>query len=256
MQPTSYPHINALLDSLLSQMQIILGEKLVGLYLYGSLVMGDFDNEISDIDLLAATATDIDHVEFSALQKMQDDIVTKQKEWDDRLEIAYLSLHALKTFKSQTSQIAMISPGEPFHFKEAGRDRLLNWHVVREKGVVLFGPPPTAIIEATSKVEFIQVVKEHTIEWREWFDHMYSRPSQTYAILTMCRALYTYKNGEQVSKIQAAAWTEKEMPEWSSLINNAVLWRRAWRDNDVNHAAPLPETRRFVNFVVDQIVGV
>ncbi len=72
----------------------------------------------------------------------------------------------------------------------------------------------------------------------------------------MCRALYTYKNGEQVSKIQAAAWAQTELPEWSSLINNAVLWRRAWRDNDVNHAAPLPETRRFVNFVVDQIVGV
>ena len=126
MQPTSYPHINALLDSLLSYMQGILGEKLVGLYLYGSLVMGDFDNEISDIDLLAAATTDIDYVEFNALQKMQDDIVTKQKEWDDRLEIAYLSLHALKTFKTQTSQIAIISPGEPFHIKEAGKDWLMN----------------------------------------------------------------------------------------------------------------------------------
>ncbi|GAC1422991.1 MAG: hypothetical protein NVS4B1_20310 [Ktedonobacteraceae bacterium] len=50
--PTSYADINELLALLLSGMQSILSEKLVGVYLYGSLVTGDFDAETSDIDLL------------------------------------------------------------------------------------------------------------------------------------------------------------------------------------------------------------
>jgi hypothetical protein len=37
--PTLYSEINKLLELLLSSMQKILGEKLVGLYLYGSLVI-------------------------------------------------------------------------------------------------------------------------------------------------------------------------------------------------------------------------
>jgi hypothetical protein len=42
MEPTPYPDINELLDSLLSQMQNILGDRLVGLY-FTARVTGDFD---------------------------------------------------------------------------------------------------------------------------------------------------------------------------------------------------------------------
>ena len=58
MHPTSYLDMNALLDNLLFQMQQVLGANLVGLYLYGSLVTGDFNPECSDIDLLAVTGSD------------------------------------------------------------------------------------------------------------------------------------------------------------------------------------------------------
>ena len=57
MHITPYPDIDALLSRLLDQMQRILDKKLAGLYLYGSLVTGDFDRESSDIDLLAVTAS-------------------------------------------------------------------------------------------------------------------------------------------------------------------------------------------------------
>ena len=52
---TAYPEVNSLLEEISSEMQSVLGGQLTGLYLYGSLVWGDFDLEISDIDLLAVT---------------------------------------------------------------------------------------------------------------------------------------------------------------------------------------------------------
>src|SRR2546422_8006017 len=82
--PTPYADINQLLELLLSGIQKILGAKLIGLYLYGSLVIGDFDPNISDIDLVAALSSDIDDKESGALQKMHDDFAKKYKEWDDR----------------------------------------------------------------------------------------------------------------------------------------------------------------------------
>lgn len=148
-----------------------------------------------------------------------------------------------------------VSAGEPFHFKEAGRDWLVNWYMVREKGVTLFGPPPQTIIEPVSKAEFLEVVKGHVRIWREWVDEMQQRGAQAYAILTLCRAVYTLTHGEQVSRIQAARWAEKELPEWSALIQQAVLWRQASPEDDINPAATFPETQRFVHFVADKILG-
>ena len=255
MQATSHPEINQLLDSLLSQIQAILGKKLVGVYLYGSLVTGDFDTEISDIDVLAALSSEIDEKEFTQLQKMHTDFANHHKEWENRIEVRYLSLLALKTFKVQSSPIASIDPGEPFHIREVGKHWLMNWYVVREKGVTLFGPSPKSIIEPISKEEFIESVKDHTKSWGEWINDMHTRPAQAYAILTLCRALYSYTYGEQVSKKKAAEWAQTELPEWSSLIQNALIWRDDKREEQVDHNATYPLTARFVHFIIDRIVG-
>lgn len=122
MQPTPFRHINALLHDLLAEIRGVLGERLVGLYLYGSLISGDYLEGVSDVDLLAATAGNIDGADLAALIQMHARFVDDRPAWDDRIEVAYLSVAALQTFKSQTGQIAIISPGEPLHVGKAGLD--------------------------------------------------------------------------------------------------------------------------------------
>jgi hypothetical protein len=92
--------------------------------------------------------------------------------------------------------------------------------------------------------------------WGEWVTDAQTRPSQAYAILTMCRALYTCTHGAQVSKRKAAEWAAQELPQWSDLIKSALLWRAAWRDETVDHAATFPETLRFVQFITAQIEAI
>jgi hypothetical protein len=69
-------------------------------------------------------------------------------------------------------------------------------------------------------------------------------------IMTMCRALYTFKTGDFVSKKQAMLWAKKELPEWSLLVDNALIWR----NEQANHNIILDETLRFVRFIIDQII--
>ncbi len=54
--PSADPAVNAVLDLLLNAVRDVLGDRLVGLYLYGSLASGDFDSETSDIDFVAVTS--------------------------------------------------------------------------------------------------------------------------------------------------------------------------------------------------------
>lgn len=250
MAGTPYPDINALLADLLAHLQDVLGDQLVGLYLYGSLVWGDFDYDSSDIDLLAATQSTLTDREAAALKQLHDHFARVYPQWQDRIEVQYASLHALKTFKSQASAIAVISPGEPFHVVRAGDEWLMNWYFVQTYGVTLFGPDPTTFIEPITKAEFREAARAHAAHWRTYVAQaMHSRPYQAYAILTMCRALYTVRHGEQVSKQVAAAWAIQHLPDWAPLIQNALVWRAAWREAVSNHTATFAETCRFVEFV-------
>lgn len=253
MLPTPHPPVNQLLQDLLSELKKLLGADFAGLYLYGSLVTGDYDPEISDVDLLAAVTHDLNPAEFTALETMHLQLMSRAPQWDNRIEIAYVSLKALRTFKTERSQIGIISPGEPFNLKMAGIDWLMNWYVVREKGITLWGPPPAEIIAPVSKEEFIDSLRDHARSWQAWIDKVYERPYQSYVILTLCRALYAVVKGESVSKIQAAAWAQQELPQWAGLIANALIWRKDHPQN-TDHTATLPLTRQFVSGVVPLIL--
>src|SRR5215204_1498285 len=249
-----YPDIRILLSDITAGLQSVLGKKLAGLYLYGSMVAGDFDYEISDIDLLAATETAVDTNELEILERLHARLVNANRAWTDRIETAYVSLEALKTFKTRSSRIANISPGEPLHFLDAGRDWLLNWYFVREMGVTLCGVSPEKIIAPVSKEEFIEAVREQARERAANIDRArFSRPFQAYLIMTVCRALYASERGEQVSKRRAASSAAKRFPEYAALIENAFEWRARHREKNVNHEATFSETKEFVCRIVNLI---
>ena len=249
MKQTEYPEVNKVLDKLLINIKDILGDKLVGLYLYGSLVWGDFDESVSDIDLLAAVKLPVNEKEFESLEKMHQQFAINYPEWDDRIELQYLSLEALKTFKEKESEVVTISPGEPIEKRMVGKHWLMNWYMVREKGLTLFGPDPKTIIEPITKEEFIQTVKGHVENWNEWVKPMKSKYAQAYAILTMCRALYAYKNGEQISKKQAAEWVQKKLPQYSKLIQDSLIWRETGKRDKQEDNGTYPKTIEFVDHI-------
>ena len=61
--------------------------------------------------------------------------------------------------------------------------------------------------------------------------------------------------GEHVSKRWAALWAQQELPQWSGLIESALAWREAWREEQVDHDATYSQTLRFVNFVRERILA-
>ena len=251
---TPYADVNALLDALVAGAKTTLGDKLVGFYLYGSLIWGGFEHDVSDIDTLAAVSAPVTGAELERLRTMHDGIAQSFPSWSDRVEVQYQSLEGLRTFRDRHSPMAVISPGEPMHIVEAGPEWLLNWYFVRAYGITLFGPPPETIIDTITKQEFIDGVRDHALEWRNYIAGTRgSRSYQGYAILTLCRAWYTLTHGEQVSKRQAALWMMQRVPEHATLIDEALQWRERYRDGDADPAQTYPAARGFVLDMVDRI---
>lgn len=251
--PTNYPDVNALLAAILAGLQAVLGDKLVGLYLFGSLTTGSFVPGVSDIDLLAVTQDDIDAQDFQALDALHTRLLAAYPAWDNRLELLYLSRAALATFRTQISQIAVISPGEPFNIKDAGMDWLSNWYMVRTAGRTLYGPDPTTLIGPISQADFVQCIRDYVAYWQTEIDHVKTRRDQSYAILSLCRAYYTIRHGQQVSKQHAAAWAKEQFPQWADLIDQATTWRLDKAYHNADTAGTQPITKRFVTFMAEQI---
>lgn len=250
IEPTPYPGINALLDELLTGIQQIFGKNLLAVYLHGSLVIGDFDLECSDLDLVVILTDTVNAGQFQTLNQMHESFLTTHPLWYGRLDIDYVSATAMQSFKTGYHPMAVITPGEDFQMKEMGIDWLLSWYPVREKGVTLFGIPPTQIIPSISKAEFIESVQAHVIGWREAVYHETQRFPQSYLVLLLCRALYTCQTGEQTSKQQAGQWAAQTFPEYAATIHDALKYRRPAAEAHADYNTRLPEIRRFYDFAV------
>jgi predicted nucleotidyltransferase len=257
MAITKYEDVNIILLSLLTNIQSVFHDNLVGLYLYGSLTSGDFDHDISDIDLLAVTNEDVTNTEIIALKKMHEEIIFGHLKWNQRIEVAYISKTGLRNFKTTRSAIAVISPGESLHKKYAGTDWLINWYSVQEKGVPIFGPNQKTFIPTISKTEYRNAISEQATLWLERvneYNESSAPGSLAYVAFTMCRLLYGYTKGEQLSKKRAALWVIKEYPEWSSLIQRATIWRNAqWSNNQSKDESAVRDVKKFVHFVTDRV---
>src|SRR5450756_3220920 len=104
--------------ALASEIQGVLGDDLVGLYLYGSSVTGGFDPGVSDIDLVAVTSPEVGALDLTGFGQMQHAFVSRYPEWGDRLEIFYVGRATLQSFRTSPGSLAVISPGEPFHVRD------------------------------------------------------------------------------------------------------------------------------------------
>jgi Nucleotidyltransferase domain len=140
------PAVAAELDAVREAILSVVGPSLVGLYLFGSLARGEFDTGISDIDLIAVLIDSPNEELAERLGRMHENLIRANPDWDDRIEVIYISREGLANCRTDTTTIGVISPGEPFHVVQAGRDWVLNWYPAREDSHPLIGPPIHTLI--------------------------------------------------------------------------------------------------------------
>lgn len=225
------PDITALHHELRAGIARTLADDFVGLYLYGSLVYGDFTPGVSDIDLLAVSRRFVTEADIHRLREMHRRIADRHPGWADRIEVAYQSLHGLKTWQTERSPMGIVSPGEPIHLIDAGADWRINWFFVLDHGITLSGPAPETLIEPIPRDVFTEAARELGRDWVTRIHDVADQRGESYAILTVCRALYSHHTGEPVSKPKAARWVEARHPEWSHLIDIALERRSSPEDN-------------------------
>lgn len=241
---TSYPEIDRFLIQLLSDIQVILGKFLVGLYLHGSLAHGDFNPETSDIDFLVVTKVDLPEDIFTALKEMHVRLRLGPSGWAQKLEGAYIPKELLRCHNPAYGPIPWLGVDGHFAMERLGSDWIIQRSILREKGLRVFGPPLTGLIDPVSAQDLRQAVCNSL---REWWSLPFPSPErfqsgeyQAYAILTMCRSLYVLEHGRVASKPEAARWAVETLGEpWRPLVSAAVAWRPGKEFNQMSETIDL-----------------
>lgn len=240
-----------LLERLVVEVRRLLGPDVLGVYVHGSYVAGDFAPARSDVDLAVVLVRDPTEELVAPLRRMHADVVADYPDWSDRVEVEYLSPDAIRDCVSGPRPMIRISPGEPVHLVTADRHYLPNWYAVRRQGRALYGPAPATLLAPISDADLHAVVGEHLAQWPHWVRQCARPGQQAYAVLTVCRAACLLNTGAQVSKRRAAAYGRRAFAEWTELIGWAEnWWYGGGRDDEPDRGK---DVVAFVVAVVDRV---
>lgn len=207
-----------------------LGANFVGLYAYGSLFDESFVPSNSDLDCIAVTAAPLDDASLARLAPL--------------LVVVPSSIPGLSRVQMSILVRDQVLEDDPsaclFQFgdlRRSGSDgNPIIWLDFFQRGAILHGPDPSSFVpDITREMLHAALVREvgylkdeislnPDSEWRD-------KPSyRAYAVLTLCRILYTHTSGSIVSKSQAAAWVSGNHPDWIAQLASIAegTRREAW----------------------------
>ncbi|PYS91154.1 MAG: hypothetical protein DMF64_12950 [Acidobacteria bacterium] len=242
--------VSALLQELTTQLPLILGRNLVGIYLYGSLTQRAFNPKRSDVDLIVVTRRDLSAAQFKRL----DAWLARAREsnaWVERLQGSFLIRDEILTMNAKA---CLYQFGE---LKRSGSDgNPIIWLNVLRSGVVLYGPQPESFVPEVTpeilsaalarEVGYLraEITEQPQSEWRDMPSY------RVYAVLTLCRILYSFRHGTIVSKRRAAKWALKHLPaRWHEIILQAQASDTGERVTSIS----LSRIAQFIDFAEAQL---
>lgn len=203
--------------------------QLVGVYLGGSLALGDFDPESSDLDIVVVTEQSLSDASVERLRDLHLALSQSHEQWAPKLEISYIPRRAVRRYDPQDCKHPTAGETWPFGIGHHDEGSVIQRWTVREHGLTVLGPKPDTLIDPVSAGDLrLATVTLLRDDWSrrlltpDWFA---TRRYQAYGVLTMCRSEYTVTTGMIASKPAAAAWARTALPHRAALIDQGMAWR-------------------------------
>jgi predicted nucleotidyltransferase len=245
--PTPYDDVNETIHALRDGAKEVLGDYFTGMYLYGSLALGDFDPERSDIDPLIVTSVELPDDIISELEEMHRRLYRSHLEWAKKMSGIYIPLEDLRVY-DLTGPKKMMYNRDEFLVDRPDIDWVFHRHVLYTCGVVIEGPPLKDIIEPIPSERLREAAFIFLRDWvlLTYDDEIFQGEGhQAYFVLTVCRCLYTFRNGEITTKHKSAEWVLNHIDDkWSDLIRQAMSWRFG------DPAGDIPQTQKFMRYIM------
>ena len=215
-----------IIDAFIAAAKEIIGEQLTGIYLHGSLAMGCFNPEKSDIDLIIIIKDNIsDEQKMKFMERMVD---LNGQATAKGLEMSIVLRKYCKPFLYPTPFELHFSPAHLKWFSDAPQDYIQNmkgddkdlaahFTIIRQYGVTLYGEEIDNVFGEVPRKDYIDSIWEDVREAREEISE-----EPMYITLNLCRVLAFCRDGLCLSKQEGARWAMEHLPaEYMPIISDA-----------------------------------
>ena len=215
-----------ILEALKAEYQQILGRKLTGIYVHGSLVFGCYRPEVSDIDFVVvvnepplldekkAMIESILRLEPEGPKKgMEMSVVLKRVctpfVYPTPFELHYSAAHAKRARRDLTEYCTHMNGVDP--------DLAAHFTVMIHKGKVLCGRPIAKVFAPVPREHYLASLRYDVENACEDI-----KENPVYIVLNLCRIAAYQEQGLVLSKAEGGIWGIRHLPgEYADLIRNA-----------------------------------
>lgn len=246
--------LSDLLQEMATDFSVILGDNLVGIYLWGSLTYEAFDETCSDVDCIGVTQRDLDDREFSELDEWFKN-KGESKRWVKRIDMRFVINHE---FLDKSSRCCGLYHYTGKLVRHGSDGNPIIWMNIGQSGITLWGQDAKLIAPRVSD-ECLNdaLLLELNYLKEDLFSNAGDRSDKAfvhnaYAVLTACRILYSAYQKALASKDQAYAWAMETVPAmWRTVI------RAAMENRLKNRGSTTPQLEqdamRFAEFVTGEV---
>lgn len=227
-------------------------ERVYALSLYGSLALGDFVQRISDIDFLTVMVGPISEDEQTVIKTLHQELRPADR-WAARMDGEYAELEQIEAGEFDAPCL-FVADGRLAGRRDVNK---AGWLTLIQHGISIIGPEPAAFIPDVLWADLEQEMWTNLYGyWLPKADSRWLFLSSTwvaFAVLTLCRIVYTMERHTVTSKSAAAAYARDALPtEWDRLIREAERLRSGTPGLPLYRSrfARAQETRSFVRAVV------
>lgn len=250
---TPIKSVNDFLEDFVTQVRGLLGDNIVGIYLFGSLSYDDFNPKRSDIDLSVVVKSPLSKEEGEKIKKLHLELEKKHPSWKERIEASYTPIDLFDSTLPPKQPRPYYGAGTFYFEAPYGNEWLINNYLLYHKSITLQGADFRELVKPID-IHDVQKANINDLfkEWQpkitdgEWLSNSHY---QSYLVLNLCRILYTVMQNSVGSKTVSASWVKNEYPQWKDLIEEADQW---------HYGAEMKrqdEVIQFIKFTIEKVRG-
>jgi len=248
--------IHPLLEEYIQWFEHELPGCMAGLYLYGSIALGAFDERFSDIDFLTLLHRRPTPTEVERLAMIHQRLERTYPRW--RLEGSYLQWDDVGRFEEEIVPFPYYHDGV-LHLAGHFEVNAVTWWVLKNRGIAIVGPAAQDLHFTVDWELLLLKMRENLNSyWASWtrersrLAHLLTDDGVQWTVLGVLRLWYTFREQGLISKIGAGRYALAHLPaRWSPLIHEAIAIREGRQDSGYpSRALRAVEVVRFVRYVI------
>lgn len=231
-----HPRVQTLAQTFLAHADQEAPGLVEGLYLTGSVALGDFRPHTSDVDFVIVTGHTPGRRELELLRRVH--ARTRAAATGPQFNGIHVTWDDLTRDPAACGPVASVTGGR-FRSRASADVNPVTWHILAEHGVTVRGPHPLEL-DVWDEPESLRAWSLGSLDeqWRRWREKagrlvtprglaVLGSLAPSWSVLSVSRLHFTLKTGEITSKTGAGSYALHAFPDrWQRIVNECLRVRR------------------------------